>query len=206
MRKNGRGVFLGIFISAVIIILLAFFFVWRVYENRQNPFRWRMVRKYCKPEELSRFVTDHSEELGALVEEIYQAYVEDGEVWIYLAEDYWEEYGQSFPVAEALIRENAIQSISARETVRDDGKETFWLQLEFSANMKTENDLTYSHVGIYYAEDGEPVPWEAEMEGQNSFEEADGTYIQSRIWSGAELYRTKSITENWYYFLSNINN
>ena len=198
IANGGRNIVL-----AVIIILLVFFSAWRVYENRQNPFRWRTVRRYHKPEELCRFVTDHSEELDALVEEIYRAYVEDGGVWIYLAEDYWEEYEQSFPVAEALIRGNAIQSISARKTVLTDGKETFWLQLEFSANIKKENDLPYSHVGIYYVEAGKPVPWEAEMEGQNTFEEIEGDYVQCRTWSGAELYRTKPITENWYYYLSN---
>lgn len=190
-----------ILIILVIFILLMLFSVWRVCENCKNPFKWRTASRYNELEELCQFVTDHPEELDALVEEIYQAYVKDGEVWIYLAEDYWEEYDQSFPVAEALIRENAIQSISARRTSLADGKDTFWIQLEFDTNMKKENGLSYSCVGIYYVENGVPMPWEVEMEGQSVFEEVDGVYVQYRTWSDAAFYQTKYIAENWYYYL-----
>lgn len=190
-------------ISLIILILLMFISAWTVYENenRQNPFKWRTADRISNTEELCRFVTEHPEELNALVEEIYQAYVKDGEVWIYLDEDYWEEYDQTFPAAEALIRENAIQSISARRTALAGGKETFWLQMEFDSDMRKENGLSYDSLGIYYVENGEPMPWEEEMEGQNVFEEAGGAYIQSRTWSGSVLYSTRPITENWYYYL-----
>ena len=195
--RNAKWMLIFLFI----LIFLVVFSVWTVYENRQNPFKWRTASRINELEGLCQFVTDHPEELDALVEEIYQAYVKDGEVWIYLTKDYWEDYDQSFSVAEVLIRENAIQSISARRTALTGEEETFWLQLEFDSDIREDNGLAYSYVGIYYVENGEPMPWEVKMEGQNVFEEIDGVYVQYRTWSGAELYRTRLITKNWYYYL-----
>lgn len=187
----------------VISILLILFLSKIENERRLNPFKWRAANRYHKAEELSQFVTEHPEELDALVEEIYQAYIEDGEVWIYLDKNYWEEYDRSFPVAETLIRENVIQSISAGRTSLAGGTETFWLQLEFNSDIRKDNGLPYNTVGVYYVENGVPMPRETEMEGQNAFAEINGTYVQTRTWSGAVFYQTKAITENWYYYLIN---
>ena len=204
-NKKQRWILFSLIILMILVISILLMLFLSKIENERilNPFKWKSAKRYHKAAELDQFVTEHPEELDALAEEIYQAYIEDGEVWIYLNKDYWEEYDRSFPVTEKLVRENIIQSISAGRTSLAGGTETFWLRLEFNSDIRKDNGLPYSSAGVYYVENGEPMPWETEMEGQNAFEEVDGTYVQTRTWSGAVLYQTKAITENWYYYLIN---